>query len=236
MLQINAEMRAVFQALPDMLFVIDGEGRIMDHKSGTMSDMYPDDRRLIGKLIQSIPVPEVAHKFRDALTRAVHQNITTSFKYSLHNKGMENYYEAGIIPVMTGRFVVIIRNITETVISEEKLRKERDFTNTLVQSSPAFFVAVNTEGNVMMMNKALLNALGYQETEVRGVPYLRTFIPAHYRKVTMEKFNNLADYKIPMVYENIICAKSGKELLVEWHVRPVLTGNGSVDFYFAVGI
>jgi PAS domain S-box-containing protein len=236
MLQINAEMRAVFQALPDMLLVVDADGKILDHKTGTVPDMYPDESRLVGRTIQSIQSPGVANKFQEALANARRCNTQASFRYSLDNKGTENFYEARIVPVSEERFSIIIRNMTDSVVSEEKLRKERDFSSTLVQSSPAFFVTVNTEGKVIMMNSALLNALGYEEAEVRGLPYLKTFIPSHCRKTTLDKFNTLADQKSPMVYENFIRAKSGKELLVEWHVRAILNSIGAVDFYFGVGI
>jgi PAS domain S-box-containing protein len=120
MLQINAEMRAVFHALPDMFFVIDEKGTILDHKTGTMADMYhTEEKKLIGKSIQSIPIPEVGQKFRDALEKILRDRSVISIEYNLPINGVKNYYEARLAPVMENRYIVIVRNITERIIAEE---------------------------------------------------------------------------------------------------------------------
>lgn len=237
MLQINAEMRAVFQALPDMLFVIDENGTIMDHKAGTSADVYcTDERRLVGKSIQDIPFPQVGKKFSDALEKVRAGNSLVSFEYALPLSGKDNAFEARIVPVMDNRLIIIVRNITVRVTAEENLRKERDFNNSLVQGSPAFFVAVDPSGKVMMMNTAMLNAIDYTEEEVKGAGYISTFIPESFRSNTLDKFRELANSRTHMAYENGLKTKSGRELLVEWHVSPVLKNDGTPYFFFGVGV
>jgi PAS domain S-box-containing protein len=120
MLQINAEMRAVFQALPDMFFVIDESGIILDHKSSSMGDMYHiEEKTLIGKSIHGIPVPEVGQKFRDALEQILKGKKVVSFEYDLLIDGIKNYYEARLAPVLEKRFIVIVRNITQRILAED---------------------------------------------------------------------------------------------------------------------
>ena len=38
LVQANSEMRAIFQAIPDLLFRIDSQGKILDYKAGLKTD------------------------------------------------------------------------------------------------------------------------------------------------------------------------------------------------------
>ncbi|MCD6385690.1 PAS domain S-box protein [Candidatus Sumerlaeota bacterium] len=130
----------------------------------------------------------------------------------------------------------LIKDITEQKQAEESLRKEKTFSDTLVQASPTFFVAINPDGKTIMMNEAMLNALGYTIDEVVGRDYLRTFVPESDRKMLSRIFEKLVKSRKPTLNENRVLTKDGRELLVEWHGRPVLKENGELDFFFGVGI
>jgi len=119
---------------------------------------------------------------------------------------------------------------------EEELRKERDFSKTLIQSSPTFFVAIDADGKTLLMNAAMLQALGYTLDEVVGRDYLSTFVPEDERQVLSKVFEKLVKSREPTLNENRVLTKDGRELLVEWHGRPVFKENGELDYFFGVGI
>jgi PAS domain S-box-containing protein len=120
--------------------------------------------------------------------------------------------------------------------AEEKLQKEMNFNKTLLQVSPAFFVAISKEGKTIMVNDSMLEALGYKLEEIVGKDYMTTFVPERDREMLSEVFEKLVQKKEPTLNENYIMTKDGKELLVEWHGRPVFKENGEYDFFFGVGI
>jgi len=129
-----------------------------------------------------------------------------------------------------------LRDITERKVAEEALRKEKDFVNTLVQASPAFFFAVNPDGKLRMINKALLVALEYPLEEVANCDFLSTFIPKAEWSLVSAEFDNLIKSMQPSLLEYHVLSKTGKALLVEWHSRAIVKPDGSVDFFFGVGI
>jgi hypothetical protein len=45
----NSEMRAIFEALPDLFFRIDYDGKILDCKAGNTSDLYISAGKLLAK-------------------------------------------------------------------------------------------------------------------------------------------------------------------------------------------
>ena len=118
----------------------------------------------------------------------------------------------------------------------EKLQKEMNFNKTLLQASPAFFVAISKEGKTIMANNSMLKALGYKQEEIVGKDYITTLVPERDREMLSEIFEKLVQKKEPTLNENYIMTKDGKELLVEWHGRPVFKENGEYDFFFGVGM
>ncbi|OUD15515.1 PAS domain S-box protein [Thioflexithrix psekupsensis] len=129
-----------------------------------------------------------------------------------------------------------LRDITERKAAEEALRKERDFINTLVQASPAFFFAVNPDGRVRMANRAMLSALEYEMNEVVDQDFLSIFVPENERIAVATEFEVLSKSMQPSMMESHVLSKSGKPLLVEWHSRAIVKADGTLDYFFGVGI
>ena len=129
-----------------------------------------------------------------------------------------------------------LRDITERKAHEEALRQERDFVKTLVQASPAFFFAINPDGKIRMMNKAMLQATEFLFDEVANCDFLTTFVPSSERPLVFTEFENLIKSMQPSLMECHVLGKSGQSLLVEWHSRAVVKANGTLDYFFGVGI
>lgn len=118
----------------------------------------------------------------------------------------------------------------------EELRKEKLFSETLVQSSPAFYVAIDTNGKTIMMNEALLQALGYSKDEVAGKDYIANFVPESDREKLSEVFKSIIKSEKPYINDNYILTKDGRRILVEWHSRLIFKENGKLDYFFGIGI
>jgi len=103
-----------------------------------------------------------------------------------------------------------LRDITERKAHEEALRKEKDFVDTLVQASPAFFFAINPDGKTRMVNKAMLSALDYNLDEVIGENFLTLFVSEEERSTVSVEFDNLIKTMRPSLMENHIVTKLGK--------------------------
>jgi len=129
-----------------------------------------------------------------------------------------------------------LRDITERKAHEEALRQERDFVKSLVQASPAFFVAINPDGKVRMINKAMLQATEYIFEEVINADFLMTFIPESEHVLVSNEFKTLIKSMQPSLVESHIKTQSEKLLLVEWHSRAVVKADGTLDYFFGVGI
>jgi PAS domain S-box-containing protein len=159
---------------------------------------------------------------------------------SQHKDGHSLFAEIVETPIIIDGNIVgmqgFARDITKRKIAEIELCQERDFNTTIVQSSPAFFVAMNPDGTVRMMNQAMLDAIGYTLDEVVGINYLSNFISKDDREILAQVLQLANTQELLPAQENYVLTKSGSKLLVDWHGRAVFKENGELNFFFGFGI
>ena len=129
----------------------------------------------------------------------------------------------------------LLQQLEENIKLIEELESQRDFNNTLIQSTSVFFVAIEADGKLLMMNDPMLKALGYTKKEVLGKDYLTTFVPANERNKLSKIFEKLSRLHQRTFNENHVLTKDGRLLLVEWHGTPILKGK-EFDYFIVVGI
>ena len=132
--------------------------------------------------------------------------------------------------------LVYLRDITERKRAEAKLRKETELNKTLIQDSPAFFVALMPDGKAFLMNRSLLDALGYGIDEIAGKDYIATFVPEEEREMLTTIFGRVVAGKDQTTSRHHILTKEGKKRFVEWHGTPVKNDSGDLEYFFGVGI
>ncbi|MDM8546536.1 PAS domain S-box protein [Candidatus Venteria ishoeyi] len=129
-----------------------------------------------------------------------------------------------------------LRDITERRAQEEALRSERDFVKTLVEGSPTFFLAIEPDGNIRMLNRALQKVLGYETDSLLGQNFLEALVPEDERQHMNLELDLLSTSMRPALVESQIYTKDNEIRLVEWHSRAVVKADGSLDYLFGVGI
>ena len=227
----------------DWVWEVDLQGRYT-YVSPRVKDLLgrePDD--LIGASVFDIMPPaeaqRVAEIFQSILERVEPfehlQNIC------LHADGSEVLMATSGVPILGPDGALqgyrgIDRDITEHKLIEDALRAEKDFSNTLVQASPAFIVAIAPDGKTMLMNESMRQELGYSEDEVVGADYLTTFVPQPDRAMLSEVFQKLKGTTEATVNRNHLLARDGRELLVEWRGRQIYDADGKLEYFIGLGI
>jgi PAS domain S-box-containing protein len=116
-----------------------------------------------------------------------------------------------------------------------ELRRERDLLRALLDSTPTFFVIIGADGRTRLMNRAMLDALGYEEDEVIGTDYMETFVPKQDREGLADVFERIIKLRQRTLNENRVITREGDLILVEWHGTPVFDEKGDLEFFFGVG-
>jgi len=149
--------------------------------------------------------------------------------------GAEVPIESSAAPMMdeqgnlTG-VVLVFRDITERKLAEEDLRKERDRAQKYLDIAGVMMVALNTHGEVTLVNRRGLDTLGYSESELVGRDWFEMCVPAAVRAERRARFESLMRGECePAEYEeNTIVTKSGEERVVSWHDTVIRDRTGAI--------
>jgi len=117
----------------------------------------------------------------------------------------------------------------------EELKAQKDLSNTIIQTTPAFFVALDPNGQVMMMNDTMLQVLGYSKDEVMGKDFVSNFVAPNDRTKLDETFKDLPRNQQHTFIGCNIITKAGQIILTEWHGSPIFNGD-KVDYFICLGI
>jgi two-component system cell cycle sensor histidine kinase/response regulator CckA len=126
LLTANSELRAVFQAFPDLCFRLDAAGTILEVKAEQEADLYAPPSRLLGKRIQDIPDKTVAETFDRAIERVHQTNSLVSIEYSLTRANETKHYEARLLLLLKTQILVIVRDISARKRTEQSLHKSEE--------------------------------------------------------------------------------------------------------------
>ncbi len=114
--------------------------------------------------------------------------------------------------------------------AETALHLERDRIKEFLYVVGVILVVIDTNQDVIMINRKGCELLGYSEREVVGKNWFNNFIPQRLRKDLRVVFDSLIEGDIEQVehFENPILIKSGEELTIGWHNTVIRDEKGSV--------
>jgi signal transduction histidine kinase len=119
LIEANSEIRAIFQAIPDLVFRLDQEGTILSVKAGAGSELPRQE--LSGRRIQECWLKVPSDAFSELLRKVVEEKSMLSLEHSEGAPGLESFYEVRLVPLLRNQVIAIGRNITKRKIAEAKL-------------------------------------------------------------------------------------------------------------------
>ena len=119
----SMQLRAVFDAFPDLLFELDGGGRILDFKGSDLMLMDSPSESPLNRLIQDILPGGIGDKFQRAAEQASLAQKTTSLNYPLVFIDGIRWFEARFVP-SSSRVVAVVRDVTKYKQVEEKIQRQ----------------------------------------------------------------------------------------------------------------
>ena len=108
----EARTRALLEAIPDMIFEMDRDGKILQFvPSSTLSPiMAPEE--FLGKNISQVMPPDVADQTIFAIQRALGSGLLQVFEYQLHGDKELSYYEASVVRNDAETALAMVRDVT----------------------------------------------------------------------------------------------------------------------------
>lgn len=118
--------RALVEALPDLMFVLDADDCCIDYRTPQETMLYAPPSRFIGTPVEDLFPDAICKRAREAIDNVQNTGQLDIFEYELAIDGETKHYEARVSDYGDGHTVHIIRDITENVrLREHMSRSER---------------------------------------------------------------------------------------------------------------
>jgi len=152
--EAHDKLEATFNAIPDLLFEVDGFGTIQSYHAPADNLLYAIPRDFLNRKVSEILPGESSRVILDALAEAAEKGNSTGRQYSLSYGSLTQWYELSISRKTSddpnGRFIAIVRDIT--------LRKKSEL---LLEYQSRVLEGVAKATNALLMGEDLTQSINY---------------------------------------------------------------------------
>ncbi len=125
-LKIDRILEAYFKVVPDILFLTDAQGIILEYRAKKTSDLYIPPEAFLYKKINSVLPPDINNAFTDAMAMARTTGQMQTFEYDLLYADGNHHFECRMSWLAESEnFVEVIRDISERYQMEQDLKNAR---------------------------------------------------------------------------------------------------------------
>ncbi len=123
----NARLSAILHALPDMMFLLDKEGRFLDGYAHDSGELLMPPEQFMGRTVEEILPPDIASLTMSTIAEVLAIGQVVAYEYVLEIPGRgTRYYEARVAPCEEHTVVAIVRDITERKTTEQFIARANE--------------------------------------------------------------------------------------------------------------
>ena len=243
----EAELRALFAAMTDVITVFDGEGRYRKIVTTNSELLYsPPDERL-GKTVSEIFPPETAEIFLQNIQRSLETQQTVNLEYSLiferdpsepdyllgdTTEPRKVWFAASVSPMPDNCVIWVARNITERRRVLNALQEAEEKYRSIFENAAEGIFQSTPDGCYLSVNPALVRMYGYASAEelMANITNIdrQLYVDPDRRKeliVTLEQNDSISNFEA-RVYQ-----KDGSTIWTSQNARTVRDDAGNLLYY-----
>ena len=121
--QNAVELRALFQAFPDLFLRLDKNENVLDANGGQSSDAFLSADKFEGRNLQDLLPAAALAEVRAAQEKVRASNVMEMVEFSIEDRFGQQAYEMRLLPLNWDHWIAVVRNITARRASEQRLKE-----------------------------------------------------------------------------------------------------------------
>ncbi|MEA5468037.1 PAS domain S-box protein [Spirulina sp. 06S082] len=235
----EAELKALFAAMTDIITVFDAEGRYAKIVTTNSETIYSPKLELLGKSVWEVLPPEQAQIFIDHIQQALETGETVYMEYSLESNplvdtSLQNktaWFSASVSPLPNNCAIWVARNITKRKQMQLKVEKAEEKYRSIFENAAEGIFQSTRDGRYISANPALVAMFGYDSfAEMAALlshidrSYIEPELRQQFRE-QLERQGAISGFKAQ------VKRKDGRVIWTSENARVVRDNDGNILYY-----
>lgn len=217
-------LKAVLVEFPDLYFVLDQRGVILDFNVGNASSKLSNfHMKILGKSMKDIFSPKVGTQIDKTINRIIKSNSSEIIEFVIDIKRKTLILEAHLIPLIDKKIIMDINNVTEKKQAEKDLFQFA----AIIESSKDAIVAKTLDGKVTSWNKGAEKIFGFSAKKIIGQHFC-IFVPDDRLEEMLKIVEQVKKGKSVIDLETTRKRKDGKIIDISMTISPIVSKSGKV--------
>ncbi|MBE7380084.1 MAG: PAS domain S-box protein [Leptolyngbya sp. SIO1E4] len=244
----EAELRALFAAMTDVITVFDNDGRYLNMVATNSQLLFSPGTERIGRTVYEVLPPYQASLFMRHIQQALNMRKPVRLEYSLPvgdwQRGSEAsgqvalddfdntvWYTAIISPMPDNRVIWVARDITERRRADVALRKAEEKYRSIFENSVEGIFQASPDARYFSVNPALARMYGYLSPaelmeQVGNID--RLYVDEDRRRVMLQRLHTQGAV---FEFESQVYRADGMVIWVSENVRAVRDDRDQIQYY-----
>ncbi|MBX3405202.1 MAG: PAS domain S-box protein [Phycisphaeraceae bacterium] len=223
----ETDLRDLLNAVPDMMFRVDRDGRYLEFHAPNTGDLYAPPDQFLRRTVREVMPADLAERCMTHLDRAIATGTPQMYEYSVQGPRGLRHWEVRVTRCAEEQALLLVRDITVRRTAERHLKESQQRLALLVQQSPLGVIVWNLDFTVAEWNTAAEHIFGWTAEQAVG-RHARFILPPaavpHVDKIWQALRENRGGSRSA----NPNITADGREIYCEWYNSPLVDADGHV--------
>jgi PAS domain S-box-containing protein len=232
-----ARARSIIDRARDAIVSIDSSGAILDFNRAAERMFGYEGAEVIGADVSTLmPSPDrerhaeyVGRYERTGEARAIGRIRDVR---ALRKNGETFPAELAVSEVRVGGervYTAIIRDVSAYRTASESLKRERDFSERLIETTPFIVLVLDRDARIVRFNRRMSEITGYGLAEVHNENWFERFVAPRDEDRVREIFARAVAGRSVRGNVNAILTKTGEQRIIRWYAEPLRDSDGRIE-------
>ncbi len=224
--QAQAELRALFAAMNDIVLVRDASGRCLKVAPTSKTDLYKPMHEMLGKRLSDVMPAAQADHVLSCIQESLREQTTVRTEYKLPLEDRDLWLSTTISPLTDNLVVIVGRDITEQKQAEAALRQSEAQNRAILAAIPDLLIRLRRDGTYLDYIPAKSKTVHKVSAEQRLGKTIYDILPPDYADRQMQRMEEALTTGNVITYEHQLVTTDG--IPFDEEVRIVVSGEDEV--------